>query len=36
MVGSLALVGGGGGYLAGRLRDRRGRARRALRAGLRR
>ena len=31
VVASLALVGGGGGYLAGRLRDRRGSARRLLR-----
>jgi hypothetical protein len=30
-VGAMALLGGGGGYLAGRLRDRRGRARRILR-----
>jgi HAD superfamily hydrolase (TIGR01490 family) len=30
-VGAMALLGGGGGYLAGRLRDRRGRARRMLR-----
>ena len=35
-VVGMALVGGGGGYLAGRLRDRRGRARQLLRAGVRR
>jgi HAD superfamily hydrolase (TIGR01490 family) len=34
-VGAMALVGGGGGYLAGRLRDRRGRARRILRDVIR-
>ncbi len=35
-IGALSLVGGGGGYAVGRLRDRSGRARRALRAALRR
>jgi HAD superfamily hydrolase (TIGR01490 family) len=34
-VGALALVGGGGGYLAGRLRDRRGRARKIVRGVVR-
>jgi HAD superfamily hydrolase (TIGR01490 family) len=36
ILGSLALVGGGGGYAVGRLRDSHGRARRALRAAMRR